>query len=111
MRELLASHTAAAREAIDLFCYRATREIGSLIAALGGLDALVFTAGIGERAHEIRARICDRLDWTGLAIDDGENRAHQAVINSAQSRVAVCVIPTNEEAVIARHTARAIGCL
>ena len=109
MRELLASTAPAAKEAIDLFCYRAVREIGSLITAIGGLDALIFTAGIGERAHEVRARICERLGWLGLEIDDAGNRAHQSTINSAGSRIAVCVIPTNEEAVIARHTARTIA--
>lgn len=109
MRELLANSTPEAREAIDLFCYRAVREIGSLIAALGGLDALIFTAGIGERAHEVRARICEKLGWMGLTLDDGANRAHQTMINSAQSGVAVCVIPTNEEAVIARSTAAVLS--
>ena len=104
MRELLASSTAAAKEAIDLFCYRAVREIGSLVAALGGLDALVFTAGIGERAHAVRTRICEGLSWLGVAIDDTANRAHQTEISHAQTRVTTCVIPTNEEAVIARHT-------
>jgi acetate kinase len=111
MRELLASDAPAAREAIDLFCYRAAREIGSLTAALGGLDALIFTAGIGERSHEVRARICEKLHWLGLAIDDAANRAHQTTINRAESRVAVRLIPANEESVIARHTARIIrGC-
>ena len=109
MRELLASSSPEAQEAVDLFCYRAVREIGSLIAALGGLDALVFTAGIGEGAHEVRARICNGLGWLGLEIDDEANRAHHTTINSAQSRVAVCVIPTNEAGVIARHTARVLG--
>ena len=105
MRELLASSSPEAKQAVDLFCYRAVREIGSLIAALGGLDALVFTAGIGEGAHEVRARICNGLGWLGLEIDDAANRAHHTTINNAQSRVVVCVIPTNEEGVIARHTA------
>ncbi len=105
MRELLASTAPAAAEAIDLFCYRALREIGSLTAALGGLDALIFTAGIGERSHAVRARICDQLAWLGLKINQDANRAHQTTINGAASRVAVHVIPTNEEAVIARSTA------
>ena len=106
MRDLLASARPAAKEAIDLFCYRAVREIGSLAAALGGLDALVFTAGIGERSHEVRTRICAQLAWLDLRIDITANRAHQITISHTQSRVAVCVIPTNEEAVIARHAAR-----
>lgn len=109
MRELLASSAPAAQEAVALFCYRAVRETGSLIAALGGLDALVFTAGIGERAHEIRARICEGLSWMGVALDDGANRTHQTTISKAQSRVTVSVIPANEEAVIARHTVRVAG--
>jgi acetate kinase len=105
MRELLASTAPAAQEAVELFCYRAVREIGSLVAALGGLDALVFTAGIGERSHEVRRRICARLAWLELHIDTTANRDHHATISNLQSRVAVCVIPTNEEAVIARHAA------
>jgi acetate kinase len=108
MRELLASDAPTASEAIDLFCYRAVREIGSLTAALGGLDALIFTAGIGERSHEVRARICEKLQWLGLAIDDAANRAHQTTLNRAESRIAVRLIPANEESVIARHTARII---
>jgi acetate kinase len=106
MRELLASSAPEAAQALDLFCYRAVREIGSLAAALGGLDALVFTAGIGERAHEVRKRICGGLAWLGAVLDDGANRAGQATVSGAQSRISVCIIPTNEEAVIARHTAR-----
>ena len=109
MRELLASGSPEANEATALFCYRAVREIGSLAAALGGLDALIFTAGIGERAHEIRAQICEGLSWLGLVIDDSANRAHHTTISSAQSRVAVCVIPTNEESMIARSTAAVLG--
>lgn len=106
MRDLLASGMPSAQEAVELFCYRVVREIGSLVAALGGLDALVFTAGIGERAHQVRARICEKLNWLELQIDESANRAHHPTINNARSRVAVCVIPTNEESVIARHTAR-----
>jgi acetate kinase len=109
MRELLTSPAPEAKEALDLFCYRAVREIGSLAAALGGLDALVFTAGIGERAHQVRARICEDLSWLGVALNDNANRAHHTHISSEQSRVALCVIATNEEAVIARHTARTTG--
>ncbi|HTE16135.1 MAG TPA: acetate/propionate family kinase [Burkholderiales bacterium] len=108
MRELLASPSPEAKEAVELFCYRAVREIGSLVAALGGLDALVFTAGIGERAHTVRARICERLSWLGVAMDETANRAHHTVISNTQSRIVVGVIRTNEETVIARHTARVI---
>lgn len=109
MRELLASPIPAAGEAVDLSCYRAVREMGSLIAALGGLDVLVFTAGIGERSPEVRARICKRLSWLGIAIDDQANHSNLAVINSAESRVTVLVIPTDEEAMIAQHTVCRIG--
>jgi acetate kinase len=105
MRELLASSTREAREAIDLFCYRAAREIGSLAAALGGLDALIFTAGIGEHAPAVRARICERLEWLGVVMDEHANLANLPTISADHSRVAVCVIPTNEEVAIARHTA------
>lgn len=109
MRELLTSTAPEAAEAVELFCYRAAREIASLACALGGLDALVFTAGIGEHAHPVRARICERLAWLGVVMDDAANRAGKGLIHDAQSRVSLCVIPTNEEAVIARHTARVAG--
>ena len=111
VRDLLASNAPAAREALDLFCYRVVREIGSLIAALGGLDALVFTAGIGEHASELRARICKPLGWLGLELDDTANRANAPAISTPGSRVTTLVIPTNEEAVIAHHTARVLGLL
>lgn len=109
MRELLVSSEPTAREAIDLFCYRAAREIGSLTAALGGLEALVFTAGIGERSAAIRTRICERLGWLGVSIDDSANQANAKAIHRVRSLVSVHVIPTNEESVIARHTARLLG--
>jgi acetate kinase len=109
MRQLLASSAPEAGEAVDLFCYRAAREIGSLAAALGGLDALVFTAGIGEHAPEVRARICGQLAWLGVTLDDAANASGNTAIGSNPSRVGVWVIPTNEEAVIARHTARVAG--
>lgn len=106
MRELLASAVPAAREAIELFCYRTVREIGSLVAALGGLDVLVFTAGIGERASPVRAMVCAQLDWLGLRLDDTANASNQTIISAGDSRVTACVVPTNEERVIARHTVR-----
>jgi acetate kinase len=109
VRDLLASNAPAAREALDLFCYRVVREIGSLIAALGGLDALVFTAGIGEHASELRAHICKPLEWLGLELDEAANRANAPAISTPGSRVTTLVIPTNEEAVIAHHTARVLG--
>ncbi len=106
MRQLLVSDAPEANEAVDLFCYRAAREIASLAAALGGLDALIFTAGIGEHAPEVRARICGQLDWLGVTLDEASNRSGNTMICGTDSRVSVCVIPTNEEVVIARHTAR-----
>ena len=104
MKELLASEEPGAREAVELFAYRAARELGSLAAALEGLDALVFTAGIGERAAPVRASICKRARWLGIDLDEEANRRHAATISTPASRVAVCVIPTDEEIVIARHT-------
>ena len=109
MRELLASQDPRAREAVELFAYRAARELGSLAAALGGLDALVFTAGIGESAAPVRAMICELARWVGVELDAAANDYHRAVISSAASRVAVCVVPTDEEIVIARHTCRVLG--
>lgn len=109
MRTLLESDTAAAAQAVDLFCYRAVREIGSLAAAIGGVDALVFTGGIGEHAAAVRERICRPLGWLGLEFDPAANDAATTCISTASSRVAVCVIPTNEEWVIARHTAELLS--
>jgi len=104
MRELLASDKPQAQQAIDLFVYRVACEIGSLAAALGGLDALVFTAGIGEHAHEIRKRICKQASWLGVALDEAANIAGKTRISKLDSAVSVWVIPTNEELIIARHT-------
>ena len=98
-----------ARIALDLFVRRIAREIGSLAAALGGLDMLVFTAGIGEHSEEIRARVCAALAWLGLGLDDQANAAHAPVISSADSRVLVGVEPTNEEWVAARDTERLLA--
>jgi len=109
MRELLASDKPEAREAVDLFCYRIVREIGSLAAALGGLDALVFTGGIGEHAAPVRAQVCQALGWLGIELDDSANRAHARRITTTDSRVDVLVLPTNEEWMIARHTAALIA--
>lgn len=105
MRVLLASGDPAAAEAVDLFCYRAAREVGSLVAALGGLDSLVFTAGIGEHSAVIRERICRRLGWLGLEFDAAANARHGPRITTPDSRVAAWVIPTDEEVVIAAHAA------
>ena len=103
MRSLLASGDPRAAFAIDLFCYRASREIGSLAAALGGLDALVFTGGIGEHAAPVRAAIVRAAGWLGLALDTQANAAHGPRITAAGSQVPAYVVPTNEELMIARH--------
>jgi acetate kinase len=106
MRTLLASDVPAARAAIDLYVYRIGRELGSLAAALGGLDALVFTAGIGEHAAPVRARVCREAAWLGVELDEAANEAGGPRISSASSRVSAWVIPTDEELMIARHTRR-----
>ena len=109
MRVLLESPVPEAREAVDLFCYRIRREVGSLAAALGGLDALVFTGGIGEHGAAVRAKVCAGLDWLGVELDAAANDASATRISSAASTAVACVIPTNEEWIIARHTARLVG--
>jgi acetate kinase len=108
MRELLASDRPEAAEAVDLFCYRIVREIGSLAAALGGLDALVFTGGIGEHASPVREKVCAGLGWLGVEIDPAANAADATIISTASSRSAALVLPTNEEWMLARHTAELI---
>lgn len=107
MRELLASHNPHAAEAVELFVYRIVRELGSLIAALGGLDALVFTGGIGEHSSEIRARVCRQAAWLGLILDKHANDAGRPTISTHGSAVSLLTLPTDEEYVIARH-ARAL---
>ena len=104
MRELLASDSPQARQAIDLFVYRTGRELGSLAAALDGLDALVFTAGIGEHAPGIRERVCQDTAWLGVRLDDAANAAGGPRISTTESPVSAWVIPTNEELIIACHT-------
>jgi acetate kinase len=106
-RELLASDEPRARFAIDLFCYNAARHIGSLAAALGGLDGVVFTGGVGENAAAIRERICRASAWLGLELDALANNHHQTKISTPNSRVAAYVIKTDENLMIARH-ARAL---
>ncbi|MEX8193250.1 acetate/propionate family kinase [Comamonas guangdongensis] len=98
-----------ARMALDLFVHRIVREIGSLAAALGGLDLLVFTAGIGEHSAEIRARVCADLGWLGVSLNDAANAAHAPLISDADSRVLVGVEPTNEEWVAARDAQRILA--
>jgi acetate kinase len=99
------------RLAVEIFCYRARKYIGAYLAAMGGAEALIFTGGIGENAPEIRARICNGLDWAGLTIDADRNAqatGRQAQINAADSRLQIWVIPTDEELLIARDTVRCI---
>lgn len=105
MRKLLASDAPAARLAIDYFVYRAIKEIGSLAAVLGGIDALVFTAGIGENSAEIRKRIIEGCAWLGIGIDVVANEAGGPRISAGDSRASAWAIPTDEELMIARHTA------
>lgn len=102
LRVLEASSDPHAREALELFAYRVARELGSLIAALGGLDALVFTAGIGEHSAAMRARIAALSGWCGIALDAAANARHAARISAPGARVSVHVVPTDEEIVIAR---------
>jgi len=109
MRDLLTSSEPAARLALDYFVYEAAKHIGALAAVLGGVDALVFTAGIGEHSTEIRRRICEASAWLGITLDDSANAAHGPRISTAGSRVSAWVVPTNEELMIARHTGALLG--
>ncbi len=111
MRALVGNDEPAARLAVDYFVYRAAKEIGALAAALGGLDGLVFTAGIGENDAEIRRWIGEACAWLGVRLDSEANEANGPRITSRDSEVSAWVIPTNEELMIARHTADALnGC-
>jgi acetate kinase len=109
MRELLESSNPHAKVAIDLFLYRISRELGSLAAALGGLDAIVFTAGIGERAATIREAVCRQAVWLGVELDQAANTAHGPRISTASGHVAAWVIATNEELMIAQHCRKLVG--
>jgi acetate kinase len=109
VRVLEASADAAAREALDLFAYRVARELGSLVAALGGLDALVFTAGIGEHSAPMRARIAALSLWCGVELDAAANGRHARCISTVGSRAGVYVVPTDEEIVIARAARSALA--
>ena len=111
MRDLLKQeqNDSRAAEAIELFCYQAKKWIGALAAALGGLDTLVFSAGIGEHSPAIRARICAGLEFLGIDINEPANETNQPVISSEESRVRVRVIPTDEEREIAESVARLFG--
>src|SRR5918911_1898784 len=116
MRELLdeahESDDRRARLAVEIFCYRARKYIGSYLAALNGADAVIFTGGIGENSAEIRATICDGLQWMGLELDEERNQAHsggrEGLVSRDGSRLAAYVIPTDEELLIARDTARCV---
>jgi acetate kinase len=109
MRALLGSPEPRARTAVDLFVYRIGRELGSLAAALGGLDALVFTGGIGEHSVAIRARVCREASWLGIDFDPAANNAGGPRISRESSSVSAWAIPTDEEIMIARHTRRLIA--
>jgi acetate kinase len=109
MRDLAGSDAPGARLAVDYFIYRITKEMGALAAVLGGIDGLVFTAGIGENSAEIRRRICESSAWLGIEMDAEANNRKGPRISSARSKVSAWVIPTNEERMIARHTASLLG--
>jgi acetate kinase len=100
-----------AKLAIDIFCYRVRKYIGAFLAAMGGADAIVFTGGIGENSPEVRAKICEGLEWAGLSVDGEKNQktiGAEDMISRDDSRLAAYVIPTDEELLIARDTARCI---
>jgi acetate kinase len=111
MRDLLAREQTDphAAEAIALFCYQARKFLGALVAALGGLDTLVFTGGIGEHAAPVRERICEHLDILGIQLDPARNGRNAAVISRDDSAVTVRVIATDEDRMIARHTRRLVA--
>lgn len=106
MRDLLASDRPEAIEAVELFCYRIVRELGSLVAALGGLDALVFTGGIGEHATLVRERVCNAFTWLGMRIDNEANAAGHTILSHTDSAIQLLILPTNEEWIIAHHAAK-----
>jgi acetate kinase len=104
MRVLLTSSDPRAAQAVKLFAYRIAREAGALASSLGGLDGIVFTAGIGEHAPPVRAAVCARLEWLGAVLDQAANERGDAVISAPESRIEVRVIATDEERMIAQHT-------
>ena len=108
VRELQASKEASAALAIDYFVYRIALNTGMLTAALGGLDAFVFTAGIGENSATIRSRIAEKLAWLGVTLDEKANQKAETLISPADSKVRIHVVPTDEELMIARHTQKLI---
>jgi len=109
MRVLIGNPDPAARLAVDYFVHQVVKQVGALTAVLGGVDALVFTAGIGEHSAEIRRRICERLGWLGVTLDATANAGHGPRVTTADSRVSAWVIPTDEERMIARHMAALLG--
>ena len=109
MRDLIDNADPSARLAVDFFVYRVAKEIGALAAVLGGIDGLVFTAGIGERSSAIRQRICDACAWLGLEVDPGANERHAPHLSTSGSAIEAWIVPTNEELVIARHTGQLLG--
>jgi len=109
MRDLLGSDEPDSRLAVEYFVYRAAKEIGALAAVLRGVDALVFTAGIGENSPEVRRRICEASQWLGLELDPAANERGGPRISTGASRVSAWVIPTNEELMIARHSGELLG--
>ena len=109
MRTLQEHVSPEAKAAVDVFIYRIGRELGSLAAALGGVDAIVFTAGIGENSSSLRERVCRDAAWLGVDLDPAANASNGPQISTAGSRVSAWVIPTNEELMIARHTRRLIS--
>jgi acetate kinase len=108
-RELLASDSPRARFAVEVFCNRVARHIASLAAALGGLDGIVFTAGVGENAAPVRSTICRACSWLGLELDEAANREHKKRISTPDSRVGAYVIKTDENLMIARHARALVG--
>lgn len=109
MRTLLASDAPEAKEAVNLFCYRIARELGSLAAAAGGLDAIVFTGGIGEHAVEVRAKVAELSAWMGVKLDAEANARSASRIEAADSGIALAVVPTDEQLMIARYTVQALS--
>jgi acetate kinase len=109
MRDLLGRNEPEARLAVDFFVYRAAKEIAALAAVLGGIDGLIFTAGIGENSPEIRSRICEACAWLGLELDREANVNRGPRISTSQSKISAWVVPTNEELMIARHTWSLLG--
>jgi acetate kinase len=109
MRDLLGRSEPSAQLAVDYFVYRIAQQIGALAAVLQGLDALVFTAGIGENSAEVRQRVCEASAWLGIELDDAANHERATRISKQGSKVSVWVVPTNEELMIARHTGDLLG--